>query len=122
MAAVVLVLPLAAASWFLKSNIMEINVIGCIDCPLFDETGSEYGTYCHHPNAKTIQRLYSSGRSVDLPFQLADGLYRNETDAGTYSVSVKTDNAEIKDDENQNPITPKWCPLNTEPITITKNQ
>lgn len=117
---------------------MEVKVTGCIDCPLFDCTGDEYGEYCHHPKRKF---------SVDVHISNGDGgikeieVLENEYDLYDQEVKrlnrrtreerkleenkkpwkgIAIDNEPIEQDENYNPITPVWCPLHSEPITIIK--
>jgi hypothetical protein len=72
---------------------MEVQITGCKDCPLFDNTGAEYGTYCHHPNRKTEEHTSSIGTSWFADAPIIDGA-------------------------DNEPITPEWCPLIWEPITI----
>lgn len=113
-------------------------ITGCIDCPLFDNNGVEYGTYCHHPK-----------RKFDVTFTSLDGdrnfVYteiRDEQEKINYDNEVKRYNTlsweemenerkgkpwtsiciseePIEDDENRKPITPDWCPLKIEAITIS---
>ncbi len=119
---------------------MEHKTKGCIDCPLFDTTGSEYGVYCHHPERppKILEYNGISGITGWPEAKISD----EERDAITkqYRVDGKTHIRRVKgnsigynpgdfviteykinkDDKDYDPITPDWCPLNKEPITITK--
>lgn len=75
---------------------MEHNVIGCIDCPMFYMDNNErYGieTYCNHPHHKTIT-IEDIHTEIDKTNNIVAG--------------------------ERVPITPNWCPLNKEPITIIK--
>lgn len=95
---------------------MEHKITGCTDCPYyFSECSSPC---CLHPNRPVKYGIWNNGRFIELPYQIApDNLYQ----ADGYSISLKTEPLEIKQDENFKPITPDWCPLNTEPITIIKS-
>ena len=97
---------------------MEITVTGCKDCPLYySGDGQEM---CEHPNAMYEFGLWESGTFTKLPFEGPEGLYRLETEKGTYSVSLAKRQPPINTDEDCNPVTPEWCPLNQESITISK--
>jgi len=117
---------------------MELIVTGCVDCPFFDTTGSEYGVYCHHPKRKfSVDVCVSGDEKIDgscvkrIPVLESEYEYydkeahrrgllsRKELEKLPW-VSIHINNEPIKDDENYNPITPDWCPLFIEPITITK--
>lgn len=80
---------------------MEHSVKGCIDCPMFENYDNFTGSYCHHPGAPF---------DPDLECAWVD----------------KEDNPDYgppKGDEHWPemylPITPDWCPLLKESITIT---
>lgn len=116
---------------------METKVTGCTDCPLFDATGMEYHVYCHHPKRKfdvEFTVLNDKGEHTKVPVLDSEKEYydnevkrwnllsREDQDkeyikTGWNSISIQ--NEPIEDDENYNPITPDWCPLKLEPITIT---
>lgn len=117
---------------------MNCEVTGCVGCPLFDSTGSEYGTYCHHPKRpfsvtvavrgdekidgsciKHIEVLDSEKEFYEKEAKRRSLLPRREKEKEPW-MSIKIDNEPILDDDNFNPITPEWCPLNKEPITIIK--
>lgn len=84
---------------------MEINVTGCEDCPMLDSGAEyEYQCFCLHPKApRQFSEIGDSVEQVNEIIQIG-----------------------VDEDWDRNPthipITPKWCPLNTEPITITKNK
>lgn len=117
---------------------MERKVTGCIDCPLFDNAGSEYGVYCHHPKRKfTVEVSVSGDEKIDgsciksIPVSESEyEYYENEAHRRNILpkkeeeklpwMSIDINNEPIEDDKNYNPITPDWCPLNSEPITIIK--
>lgn len=116
---------------------MNIKITGCIDCPLFDDNGNEYGTYCHHP-----KRLFDVEVSVtgdekidgscikDLPVKDSEKDYYDK-EAKRQNLlpfkelekepwmSIHIINEPIENDENYNPITPDWCPLKIEQLIIT---
>jgi hypothetical protein len=118
---------------------MEQVVTCCGDCPLFDDNGAEYGTYCHHPKRMFIVERSVSGdvekdgscvKQVEVKpeeYEYWDteakrlSLLPNEEVEKMPWQSIRIINEPIQNDENYNPITPDWCPLNKEPITITKN-
>ncbi len=81
----------------------ETKVHGCIDCPMYDDGANyEYEQICNHPLAP--HQYYEPGE--DNP----DEIPRIEvTDNGEDFFSGKY---------KEVPITPEWCPLKKEPITI----
>jgi len=117
---------------------MEYKVTGCIDCPLFDENGPEYGTYCHHPKRMFIVERSVSGDIEKDGSSIKDVEVKPEEyeywdkEAKRISLlpydeiekmpwqSIAIINEPIKNDENSNPITPDWCPISNESITIIK--
>ena len=117
---------------------MEHIVTGCKDCPLFDDNGDEYGTYCHHPKRKfSVDVSVSGDEKIDgsciksiLVSESEYEYYDNEVQRRRLLpieeeeklpwMAIHINNEPIEDDENYNPITPDWCPLNKESITITK--
>ena len=109
---------------------MVYKVTGCIDCPLFDYTGSEYGTYCHHP-----QRPFhwGSGGKFSGLNEIYNGLLIGEKERDRVNAEIEqkqkdwdnykfewVDELEIEETGQHDPITPDWCPLNKESITISK--
>ena len=116
---------------------MEQIVTGCKDCPLFDCTGSEYGIFCHHPQRPAKILEYNGIAGI---WQWPEANISNEEkeaitkqyriDGESHIVRVKGESIsynpgdfiiteqEIEDDKNYDPITPDWCPLKKEPITI----
>jgi len=119
---------------------MECIVTGCIDCPLFDKTGSEYGTYCHHPKRvfevevsvmadekKDGSRIKSilvldSEKEYYVKELRRQNLLSREDEKKEPWMSIHIINEPIEDDEKYNPITPDWCPLKKESITISLNK
>ncbi len=116
---------------------MQISISGCIDCPLFDKTGTEYHVYCHHPKRPlivTVSDMANNHKQVEptekekqdyISLYLTGGnnydeleILRNKSWKHNRYPSVNE--PEILNDEEYNPITPDWCPLNSEPITIKK--
>jgi len=70
---------------------MEHTVSGCKDCPFFNDGSSyEYIISCQHPHAPNQELLSTPSMKT------------------TYEQKVVQ------------PITPEWCPLNQESITIIK--
>lgn len=106
---------------------MEYKVTGCIDCPLYDVTGTEYGMYCHHPNRSRLIGHYDNGEFYEHELSLEERekiitAYDSDDKAWIENEGedIWVENAEIENDYNYDPITPDWCPLNSESITITK--
>ncbi len=88
---------------------MEINVTGCKDCPFYHNgINYEYAHYCKHPNS--IQKISCFASVVAEPKIELYGVQEKFKDKDGYDYTATY------------PITPEWCPLNTEPITITKNK
>lgn len=117
---------------------MEQVVTGCLDCPLYDTTGTEYGIYCHHPKRpfevnvhvtgdekidgsciKEILVLESEKEKYEMESHRRGLLSQQDLEKEPW-MSIRIINEPIDNDENYNPITPDWCPLNSEPLTITK--
>lgn len=116
---------------------MEHTVTGCIDCPLYDSAQGEYNRWCHHPDRPIRVLRYDGTPGVwnwpeaELPKEVFDTIrkengfglldflkkYENDND-----VHLRIDEPGIEDDpeDHYSPITPDWCPLNKEPITIIK--
>ncbi len=81
---------------------MEQIVTGCEDCPMFDDGRNEYRLICNHPNAPNqyYQPLHPELEVKNIEIE----------DSGT-----------VEDlDYIESVITPDWCPLIIEPITIIK--
>lgn len=103
---------------------MELYISGCKECPLYyDDTDGQQRAICHHAKAPTVMGIWESGIFTHLPFfELPVGLYKLETEKGTYSLNLKREPLQIETtniNEEQTPITPEWCPLKVEPITIS---
>lgn len=115
---------------------MEHIVEGCSTCPLFDSTGMGYGIYCHHPKRKfEVEVSVSGDEKIDgsciksLPI-LEGEKWDYEKEAQRRNLlpikeeeklpwmAIHIINEPIEDDEDYNPITPDWCPLKQDPITI----
>lgn len=111
---------------------MNIKISGCVDCPLFDSTGSEYGIYCHHPKRPfdiEVSVSDNNGGIKNLPVLDNEKEYYEkeahrqrllpirELEKETW-MAINISNEPIESDENYNPITPNWCPLKSEPLTI----
>ena len=118
---------------------METTVTGCNDCPLFDETGTEYHVYCHHPLRPltvTVSDTTDSHKDVQpTEDEIRDyiGAYlRKEDTQDLVGLSLQhgrypnvhepeiLNRIEYNPNYSSIPITPDWCPLNTEAITIKK--
>lgn len=77
---------------------------GCIDCPMFDDgSNHEYDEICKHPNAP-IQFYEPSG----------------EANQDVKRIKIESLGEYWSKGHKYVPITPDWCPLNKEPITIKK--
>lgn len=110
---------------------MEQMVTGCKDCPLKDSAGGEYGWYCNHPNRGIgVQERYIGEdglfkvKEVSEPI-LSDLIERYKKDnGGKYEIEDKTYfvfNLPLNLYKTKPYLDfPSWCPLNSEPITITK--
>jgi len=116
---------------------MTKTITGCVNCPLYDGTGDEYELYCHHPDRPVDIKQYVGivGRDNFIKPELTQEEY-NKYRAGYFngSGSVFDDRVQVVDgctignvyvfepkiegDKNYNPITPDWCPLKKESITI----
>ena len=84
---------------------MEHIVTGCKDCPMFDNGADyEYECSCLHPKAP---RQFSEYGDSD---ELIDAIQQIEVEE------------DWSKKQHHIPVTPEWCPLNTEPITIIKKQ
>lgn len=118
---------------------MNVKVTGCKDCPLFNCTGSEYGIYCHHPERPVDVSEWSGEPADFLDIELsAEKLeelrikYRKDGEGWIYITTkleryplpekgdLRIKECPIYNNEDYNPITPNWCPLNKESITIEK--
>ncbi len=72
---------------------MEQIVSGCKDCCFYhDGERYEYAHYCKHPNSPQSRTRFNSEPEIKLEYE--NGM--------------------------EVPITPDFCPLNSEPITIKK--
>lgn len=79
---------------------MEQVVTGCKDCPMFDDGHRhEYELICNHPNAPN---------QFHIPLEPEKEVFRIEMDDSGYDMSYI-----------EWVVTPDWCPLKKEPITIT---
>lgn len=84
---------------------MEHIVSGCFNCPMLNND-REYGDRCHHPD---LLDIVQSGRfNTYLGKPIPDDCYIDLNDFNKDSIWGIS--------------TPEWCPLNSEPITITKEQ
>ena len=84
---------------------MEHKVTGCSDCPLYhDGQKYEFAHYCGHPN---------SPQHVSL--------FRSEPEIKLISEQDKFKDKDGYDHYKIIPITPEFCPLNKELITIKKD-
>ena len=83
---------------------MEHIVSGCKDCPMYN-SDSEYGDRCNHPdNFEYCEPLeHKIGKNIP------DDVYTS----GEEFMRTRT---------NWKKLSPDWCPLNKEPITIIKKQ
>lgn len=83
---------------------MMTQVRGCVDCPLFDDGANyEYEQICKHPFAP--HQFYESDKpeikQKDIP-----------------RIEIEECGEQWSESFHYSPITPDWCPLKTEPITI----
>ena len=78
---------------------MEHNVTGCRDCPFYnDGQDYEFAHYCNHPKSpQEVNRFYSEPK-IEIVYEKV----------GEYNKQV--------------PVTPDFCPLKKEPITIKMNE
>jgi hypothetical protein len=81
-------------SWRIQINFMTIKIAGCQDCPLFDD----HFQICNHP---VIDNW------IDKPYRHNSN--KIEMDSSGQDLSYV-----------EFPITPDWCPLNKQPLTIIK--
>ena len=86
---------------------MEFLVTGCKDCPMLDSGAHhEYQCFCMHPKS---------------PKQFLDREDYENYEKERHTISQ----IEVDEDWDRKPfhipITPDWCPLNKESITIIKN-
>jgi len=85
---------------------MTVQVTGCKDCPFYnDGVRYEYAHYCKHPNS--IQKVSS---------------FTSEPNIELYTVQEKFKEQDKYDYWGTYPITPDWCPINNESITIQKEK
>jgi len=107
----------------------KFETAGCKNCPLYDGTGSEYGIWCHHPKRPRLIGHYDNGEFHEHNMEedarnVIIYEYDKSSDTSTIQIegeSIWVENVPIEDDENNDPITPDWCPLHQQPITIVKN-
>lgn len=96
---------------------MEQIVKGCVDCPYcFEDEYGRVGTKCMHINSATEKVKYQYGEKgiVDDSMEARD--YIDEK--GNWLFKIEVEKKLIGHDEDFSPITPDWCPLKKEPITI----
>jgi hypothetical protein len=113
---------------------MEFKITGCIDCPLFDSTGAEYKQFCHHPQRPVGLDMFDIDNGWDAvePTQEEiknfteaylsgnmDTFYKMRDAASDKKRAVRVLEPVIEDDEKYNPVTPVWCPLKKELLSIT---
>jgi len=86
---------------------MEQSVTGCNDCKFYnDGVQYEFAHYCNHPNSP--QEVYSFTAEPKIEF--ASKILKGKIGNSEYDYAKIT------------PITPDWCPLKQEPITIKLKQ
>lgn len=103
---------------------MNITVAGCMGCPLYDTTGSEYGKYCHHPNRAFKIGIYNNGiftesKMTDDEKEAFKAEYDKQNSATYNEFWLEDEPIESPRNNNYEPVTPEWCPLKKEPITIS---
>ncbi|HEY6438306.1 MAG TPA: hypothetical protein VIY47_17090 [Ignavibacteriaceae bacterium] len=110
---------------------MEQIVTGCDNCPFYDSEFVRYHPGCRHISAPKIIGYYKGGHFYHFP----DGKWTEddvleilrlyplqETATLDYKgESIWIEGLEIEENENYKPITPDWCPIQKEPITIIKS-
>lgn len=120
---------------------MEHTVTACSDCPFYDSANGEYGAWCNHPHSPFDINVHVTGdEKIDgscikevVVLESEKEYYKKEAhrrsllsthdlEKNETWMSIRIINTEIELDKNYNPITPDWCPLKKEPITITLNQ
>lgn len=80
---------------------MELIVKGCSDCPMFNNGANfEYEAICQHPAA---------------PNQFYEPLYPKKE---VFRIEIESSGEDLSYIEW--PVTPDWCPIVKEPITISK--
>lgn len=85
---------------------MEHIVTGCKDCPFYnDGVRYEYAHFCNHPSSPQEVNTFMAEPKIEL-----------------YGVKEKFKEKNGYDYTATYPTTPDWCPLNSEPITIIKQQ
>lgn len=102
---------------------MEHIVTGCVNCPFWDCTGEEYEVYCHHPKVPVMIGTWDNSVFTENTEIIGDErelLIKRLTDGEEKINDLWVENHPIQRDSGGEPITPDFCPLITEPITITK--
>lgn len=108
---------------------MEIKVTGCRDCRFYLSQADRYLSGCGHPNKPIKIGYYVSGRF----YSFEEGVFTKEelkeipilykqqpTNTLHYKGhSIWVEGFPIEEDANFRPITPDWCPLKKESITIS---
>lgn len=85
---------------------METIVNGCRDCKFYnDGVRYEYAYYCNHPQSPQEVNNFTAEPEIEL-----------------VTVQEKTKEKDGYDYMAKYPITPNWCPLKKEPITISIKQ
>lgn len=85
---------------------MEYKVTGCKDCPLYNDGKSyEFAHYCNHPSSPQDVSMFTAEPPIKTERHQEKF---KEKDGYDYYAAV--------------PITPDWCPLNKETITINRQE
>lgn len=88
---------------------METTVTGCKDCLLFyDGSQYEFNHLCRHPLAPDNQESWRSPTEIKL--ERVTEIRKMDISGDDYEYGKII------------PITPEWCPLNSESITISKTK
>lgn len=100
---------------------MEQIVKGCVDCPMWDCTGEEYEVYCHHPKVPVMIGTWNDGVFTENTEIIGNerGLLIKQIEEEGAKNPLWIENYRIQRDGKGEPITPDFCPLKKEPITIS---
>lgn len=100
---------------------MEYYIKGCVDCPFYyDDTDGQVGTICHHISAPMAKGFWNDGRFTEVSDEDFKGKEEKLVDQGYYT--KKPLDIELSPFAGNDPITPSWCPLRIEHITIALKQ
>lgn len=116
---------------------LPMTINGCVECPMYNNTGNEYGIWCQHPGRPVCITQYDGipGRSnfleTNLPEEEREAIRRQfridqeewikrgEGDSIINAGDLCVDELPIyAKPPDYDPITPEWCPLKDSSLTI----